>query len=301
MPEKMLVEFDKAGAEWVVVAYASGDARMIYVVQSGKSPHVETGKLITQATEELILKEHKVIGAKTDPVEIEELRREHVPEIFSADLLFLPRIFSIRQMSKKCNHALNYYMQAREFSQQTEMEERDCKKVVDLYTRTAYPGVPLWWESIKRDLRQNNRTIYNCFGRKRRFLEEWGNDLFKQAYAHLPQSTIVDMVNGGLVLYWDDEHLVRLWDFLAQVHDSLVFQVSVGDWKTIAKGCVKIALDYMNPECEYGGRKFRVGTDMKIGKSWGQMHPVPLSRDIDKVAADLRRTWEGLRGQKAAA
>ena len=32
----MLLEFDLAGAEWVVVAYLSGDERMIDVVESGK-------------------------------------------------------------------------------------------------------------------------------------------------------------------------------------------------------------------------------------------------------------------------
>ena len=42
----LLIELDKAGAEWVIVAYISGDGAMIQVVESGKSQigraHVRT-------------------------------------------------------------------------------------------------------------------------------------------------------------------------------------------------------------------------------------------------------------------
>lgn len=300
MKQRMLVEFDKAGAEWVIVAYCAGDPRMIEVVESGQSPHEVTGNLITGAPIELIQKERKIIGEMTDAVTIDELRRAHLPEMFEIPLLFFPRIFSIRQMAKKSNHGLNYMMGAREFSYQTEMEERDCKKIIDLYTRRAYPNIPLWWESIKRELKNNDRVVMNCFGRKRRFLEAWGADLWKQAIAHVPQSTNVDMLNGGMIACYNDDKLMEIWDLLEQVHDSLLMQVVVGDWKRIAADAMKID-KYLTPLCVYGGREFRVATEMKVGKSWGHMQSVKLTRDLDKFAADLRRTWEGLNDGKKAA
>lgn len=300
MSERMLLEFDKAGAEWFIVAFMAGDERMIDVFNSGKSPHLVTGCLITGASEELVLREHKLLGTMTDPTEIEKIRRSELPEIYEAELLFLPRIFSIRQCAKKSNHGLNYYMQKRRFSEETEMEERDCGRIIDLYTHHAYPGIPLWWESVKRDLRNNNRTLYNCFGRKRRFLEQWGDELFKQAYAHLPQSTNVDAVNRAMVLSYRDDWLMATLDLLAQTHDSITFQGLTNDWKRLAQACVKVD-DYMSPEMEYSGRKFRLQTELKIGRSWGSQKVVSLTRDIDKLAKDLRVTWENLKSGKKAA
>ena len=300
MSDRILIELDKAGAEWFIVGYMAGEERMIDIHKTGKSPHVETGKLITGASEELILKEHKLLGAQTDATIIEEKRRAELPEFYTEDLFFRPRIFTIRQCAKKSNHGLNYMMRARRFSEETEMEERDCKKIIELYTRRAYPGIPLWWESVKRELRDNNRVLTNCFGRKRRFLEQWGEDLFKQAVAHLPQSTNVDAVNEGLIKAYNDDWLMAFMDILAQVHDSILFSADISDWKRLACGCLRIA-EYMSPTMQYSGYEFKLNTELKIGLSWGSMQEVKLSPDIDKFAKDLRVTWERLKDAKEAA
>jgi hypothetical protein len=301
VPERCLLNFDKDGSEWVICAYFSGDARMIDVIEKGKSPHVVTGALISGASEELILKEHKVIETMTDPFRIEEIRREHVPEIFKGDFRFLPRIFSIRQMGKKCNHALNFMMEEREFSYQTEMDERDCKKIVRLYRYEAYPNLPLWWNAVIRELKDNDRTLTNPFGRKRRFLGEWGRQLHKEAIAHLAQSTNVDMVNEGMEKSYYDSKVVAIMDLLAQVHDSLLWQAIIKDWKRVAEAAIRVRR-HMEPLISYGGREFRVQTEMKIGRTWGNMKEVKLHNDVDKLAKDMRQAWESLTNvkQKAA-
>ena len=56
MRDRVLIELDKAGAEWVVVAYLAGDARMIEICESGRSPHPITGSYITGIPVELIEK-----------------------------------------------------------------------------------------------------------------------------------------------------------------------------------------------------------------------------------------------------
>lgn len=303
---RLLMEFDKAGAEWVVVAYASGDPRMIEVLSTpGRSPHTTTGALIAGCSEELVAKENKIVGSNTDPTLIEELRREKCPEVY--DLCrFLPRNMSIRQCGKKSNHGINYDMGPREFSEFSELDEASCKRVIQLYKYEAYTHVPLWHQSIQRELKENGRVLTNCFGHKRRFLDRWDNMLFKAAYAYIPQSTVVGMVNRAMRLFTADESK-DLADFqlLAQVHDSLVFNSPVlTDFKSVARGAVKIALDYMNPELVYSDRPFRIGTDMKVGLNWSSNHMigVELTRDIDKLAKDLRVAWEQLNdGQEKAA
>ena len=296
MSERCIIEFDKTAAEWVVVAYASGDARMIDVVESGKDPHLITGSLISHVPEALVKEEDALVKHTTDAIEIEEIRRKKLPKLFtitsSDGPIFLPRTMSIRQCGKKSNHGLNYIMGPVEFANFAEMEQSETKKVIHLYTRTAYPSVPIWWESVKRKLKQD-RTLDNCFGRRVILYDPLGPELVKKGVAFTPQSTVFDLTRIGMERMYADSDLMSRWDILAQVHDSVTSQAIINNWKQLAKDCIKIGLDYMNSECEYSGRSFRIGTDLKIGPTWGEhgMEKVALTKDIDKLSSDLKKAW----------
>lgn len=305
---KLLMEFDKAGAEWVVVAYLTGDSRMIQVCEGDESPHVVTGKFMTNCPEDIIKKENKLIGHSTDPIAIKQIREEHCLEIFEAASAFLPRTMSIRQCGKKSNHGLNYDEKYKTFALMNEIDEREAKKIISLYTKHAYPGIPIWHENIRRQL-QDTRTLTNCFGRQCRFLDQWGGDLFRSAYAFLPQSTVVDMVNQGMLLgYMDESPEFENFDLLAQVHDSILIQEPVDDWERIARLSIKLGLEYMSPTLQYSGREFNIDTDLKIGLDWGEtshddpskgMHEISLVDDVDKMVETFKETWEKLHESKA--
>lgn len=299
MKERALIELDKSGAEWVVVAYCSGDARMIEICQAGKSPHPITGQLITGASLETIRKDEKLIGFMNDPIEIERLRREQIPGLFT-EAFFIPRTSSIRQCGKVANHGLNYMEGPVRFALENEIDGSEAKKIIHYYTRVAYPNIPIWWEAIKRQLKED-RTLTNCFGRRRRFLDQWGHELFKQAVAFIPQSTVADMVLDGMRLSYDDDRISSSWDLEANVYDSLLFQVRFSDWKELARQAVLVGLEYMNATCEYGGREFKIGTDLKIGRSWGAMKEVKLHRDVDRLAKELRVAWGAMSVKPKAA
>jgi DNA polymerase family A len=299
MHERCLIEFDKAGAEWVVVAYCCGSGRMIDICESGQSPHLVTGSYLTGAPQDLIQREAKRLGMMNDPLEIDAIRRKEFPQLLADNILFLPRSMSIRQAAKKANHGLNYMEGPGVFALTNEMDESDAKKIIYNYTQVAYPDIPVWWEAVKRQLRKD-RTLTNCFGRRRRFMDQWGHELFKQGIAFIPQSTVADIVLKGMCQTYSDEHLAPAWDLLANVYDSLLFQVEFREWKVLARDCIKVGLNYMNPVCTYAGRDFQIGTDLKIGKSWGKMHEVKLSRDADKVAKDLRAAWESSKHAKGS-
>src|SRR5262245_8961141 len=271
--DMMILEFDLAGAEWVVVAYLSNDPNMLSVVRSGKSPHIVTGTLISGASEEFVLEESKLVGSHTDPTTIELLRKrlEIPPKIF------LPRVMSIRQAAKKSNHGLNYNMKYRRFALENEMLETDAQPIVERYINVAYPGIKDYWAGIKRELKDNKRTLVNCFGRKVKLRGEWGEELFNQAYSFKPQSTVVDSVNRAMVLAYEDKSPDFENFFLgAQVHDSLHVQVRIprtsGEWEGLS--CmIRTLKEYMRPELEYSGQTFRLGCDAKVGLNWGDMEP----------------------------
>jgi len=297
----ILLEFDKAGAEWVVVAYLSGDARMLQVISEGKSPHVETGHLITRVPHEIILKEHKIVGSQTDPDLIIKLR-EAIPELMDPDPdWFVPRSMSIRQAGKKSNHGLNYGMRYRRFALENEIPEPEAKIMVEGYNTRAYPGVPLWQKATQQELKTNHRILTNCFGRKVRLMDQWGDDLFNAAYSFKPQSTIGDIVNNALKAAYRNRSPVFLpMDLLTQTHDSATVQYPTSDWDRMAEFCIEFGLGLMSPEIEYNARKFKVGTDLKIGLSWGDMVGVPLVENVKELSDGLQFAWEEVSNRREA-
>jgi len=282
-PGYIFVEIDKAQAEWVVVAYYSGDARMMEVIEQKLDPHLRTGQLISGVEDtDLILRENKVIGHSTDPVEIQHLREQHVPELLQMQKegkIFLPRTMSIRQCGKKSNHGFNYGMGYKTFALHNEIPETEAKMIRDAYHK-AYPGIEsTFWAGVRRQLRKD-RTLVNCFGRKRRFLGRWGPDLFNQAYDFIGQSTVVDLINIGMVkIYEDTSYPMDKIELLAQVHDSILFQFPI-DFELLAHA-LRRCLKYLNPVMVYSGRRFRIASDIKIGLNWRDMVEVDLSKPLE--------------------
>jgi len=261
-PGYIMFELDKRQAEWVIVAYASSDASMINVLENNKDPHTHTASLMFNADAGFIVRENKIVGHQTDAIEIERIRRKECPEIY--DMSFVPRIFSMRQAGKKSNHALNYDETYKMFAIHNEMTEAESKVIVEKYHR-IYPGIRQWHSFIQTQL-SKSRILKNCFGRKCQFLERWGSDLFKQAYAYLPQSTVADIVNRALVdIYKDTDPRMMHLEILAQVHDSILFQMPLNLSTNDILYCIEKCDKYLTPGLEYNAREFIIKTDIKIG------------------------------------
>lgn len=284
MPLK-LVEFDLAGAEWVVVAYLSGDPNMIGVVESGESPHVATGHLISRAPKELVIRENDAVGGATDPELIEELRRASVPELFDGDY-FLPRTMSIRQAGKKSNHGLNYDMRYKRFALENEMPEKDSERIVDLYRNQAYPGLVTWHTEIREELR-TTRSLVNLMGRKIQLFDQPGPELWMTAYSFKPQSTVADICLQGMCAIYEDRHpVMEPLKLCAQVHDSIVFQYPDDDIEMLRAFAWRVKM-HMSPTLEARGRKFKLGVDCKIGQNWGDMKKFNMGEPIQYTDLEI--------------
>ncbi len=291
----IIIELDKSGSEWIIVAHLSGDQNMLDVVSSGISPHVRTAELISGVSADLILRDDKAVGQNTNPDIVEEIRRDEVPELFSNADWWLPRSSSIRQAAKKCNHGLNYDMRYRRFALELEIQEIEARELVDRYHGDAYPGIRLWHQTIQTQLRKD-RTLTNCFNRKRKFLGAWGPDLFDAAYSFIPQGTTYDLVRLGIKgTYWNTTKLFEPVQLLTEVHDSLVFQYPEDRPEDLAKVVRKIGLEYMSPICVYNSRKFVIPTTMKIGFDLGNMTEVDLSSNLDKIEKSIKKAIRRLK------
>lgn len=280
-PGYFFIEEDKAQAEWVIVAYVSGDPRMIAVVESGADPHIETGHSITGVDRDTIIQEDRLVGHETDPEIIAEIREAHLPELVEAasrNIIYLPRSMGIRQVGKKSNHGLNYGMGYIVFAMEYEIPVSEAKILAIKYHQT-YPGIENgFWEMVKQQL-SKDRTLTNCFGERRQFLDVWGSKLLKKGYDYIPQSTVAKVIKEAMInVYEDTDPITADLEMLAQVHDSVLHQHPL----TCPEHTLKILLklqEYSDFQLEWTGRKFRIESDFRLGlENW---------RDMQKVKVDL--------------
>jgi len=130
---------------------------------------------------------------------------------------------SERFWGKKLNFSLWYGMGYGKFALDFELPEHEAKLLHNRWHQ-VYPGVRQFWEWVRMQL-SKDRTLTNPYGRKRLFLDQWGDELFKAAYDYIAQSTVACKINEqGLEYIWYSDRRQHI-DLLNQVHDSIVFQI----------------------------------------------------------------------------
>ena len=275
----MLVEFDGAGAEWLVVAYLTDDPRMISVAQGYDSPHTVSAVSLFNAERDLIVQEDKLLGHTTNPETLLEMRKEFIPEIFS--LPFVPVNMTLRQAAKKANHGMNYDLGYKTFARLNDMTESDAKVIHRLY-RNIY-NIENYHRIVRETLSRNDKTLINHLGRPYKFIEPWGHALFLRAYAFIPQSTVVDIINQGLLRVWRDSTLYQ-WQLLMQVHDSVLYQVPIPktetDLKDFHSDISQIKKHLTHPIATHN-TTYSIPIDVKLSKrSWANLQEYDPYLDI---------------------
>jgi len=222
---KVLVEADLSQAEARVVAYLSEDERLIRLFEEGGDIHRQNAAWIF----------NKEVGEVTE--------RE-------------------RTLAKRLVHGTNYGLGPRSFAMEVGIGEREAKALMEKYFDT-FPKVMAWRLKIQKEL-SRCRTLVTPMGRKRTFFARWGESLFREAYAHIPQSTVADYLNCALI------RLKERWkecEVLLQVHDSIIIQCEEGE----IEKWVRRLLEAFDIEVVIGGRMVKIPVEVKVGKNWGEM------------------------------
>jgi len=198
----LMYSIDLAQAENRIVAYIAPEPTMIDAFETGKDVHCLTASLMSGI----------------DPAEIKRQDKEGICCQLGGGTK------TWRFWGKKSNHGLNYDEGYKEFALINEIMEKEAKFICDSYHR-IYPGVHDYHAWV-RDHLSKGRTIIDPFGKRRIFLDRWGHDLFKEAYSHIPQSTVAHIINKrGILSIWYNQDTFRYVEILNQVHDSIVFQI----------------------------------------------------------------------------
>lgn len=214
-------EFDLNRGESWIYSHLAGDEEMMMIHRENHDFHSITGSAISSA-----FGQHFSLEDLLELLELEERDRNAGS-----------KGYYVRYMGKRTNHASAYRMGPFRGAEVINSESDDTgitvtvaevKKAQKLW-RDRYPGMQPWWSWIEKQL-DKNRTLVTPYGRVRQFHDRWGDSLFKEATAFVPQSTSVDYINCGMLKLWQkfckdgpDGNDWKL-EILHQNHDSILVQ-----------------------------------------------------------------------------
>ena len=220
---------------------------------------------------------------------------------------------SERYWGKKGNHATNYDVGFRTFALKNEMPEGDAKYIIEKIHR-GYPQIRNGYHVKIQRMLLDNRIVTNLFGRKRLFLgpiiPSYPNvpksavlSTFREGYAQLPQSTCADKINEhGLEYIYYNQQLFSAIELLAQIHDSVVFQIPLSlSWERHAE-MLLLTKQSLEQPLHYNDVEIATPCDLAIGLNMCKEEMTEIkSKDIPSnpniLAEKLRTIYDSIRSK----
>lgn len=224
---KQIINADLSQAEARVVAYVSGESRL-------------------QALFERDIDVYKYIGGFIFDKKPAEITKKE------------------RQLVKTVIHASHYRVGARTFAKTVGVPESDGRRLLNKYL-SMFPSIKTWHMEVQEKMART-RILTTPYGRKRMFFARPGEALLREAIAYVPQSTVSDMLNLGIIRAY--HNLPKDWDMIMQVHDSVMLQLPIG---TDPMHIYKFIKHYFENSIEIKDRMCHIPVDIEVGPNWGNL------------------------------
>jgi DNA polymerase I len=251
-------EFDLNRGESWIYAHLSEDPELLRIHTEGLDFHAETASAISGEFDTTPRSVEWIIEHKNDEA------------------------YRLRYLGKRVNHASSYRMRAFKGAEvvNKEADETGVTVTVSEYNKAheiwlaKYCMIQNWWKEIEEQL-SLNRTLTTPYGRVIEFHDMWGDKLFRDATAYVPQSTSVDYINRGFLQVHYEFVKTGAWGLsvLAQTHDSILVQYRIEDREEAVPA---IAHALGNRELMIKGRTFRIPIEASIGENWGSLKSYAL-------------------------
>jgi len=221
----ILVGGDQKQAEARIVGWYARDRKFLDLFAKGKSIHLENAKNIFGEYVE-----------KDDPRYV---------------------------ISKSLIHGSNYGLSAFTFARIANIPLADAKRHLELYHST-YPGIRKVFHAYVEQEIKRCRTLVNPFGRRHIFFGRIGLELFKEAYAFLPQSTVSDVNKKAL------KRLYKHYIVLLELHDGLILSVPKGE----VHFAIEALREAYDIPFQIWGETHTIPIEVSVGQNWAEMEEV---------------------------
>jgi len=179
-------------------------------------------------------------------------------------------------LAKKCVHAANYKISERFLSTIASIPVSKAGALLKAYF-LKYPEIPMWHDWTMKMIGEVGE-LKTPFGRKRLFakaraelliLGKVSNDSWKDAIAYVPQATVPDVTNHGMVNLWKSPVGASL-RFHQQGHDSFLCSAPaelLGEVARTLKECLTVPFEIT--DITGYSRTLTIPVDLAWGFSWG--------------------------------
>lgn len=192
-----------------------------------------------------------------------------------------------RYMGKKFNHSCSYKTSPQMVAHMINAESIyppylsisiATAKLYHSKWLALYPEIPRWWMDVERKL-EIDRTLTTVYRRTRRFYQQWGPNLFKEAIAYEPQSTVGDHclghihpelgIKGGVREIYHSLVEKSNGDIaiLNTSHDSVILECPVAVSREVSEQAYKL----MKRPLIVNGEEFTIPVDGEMGERWGEL------------------------------
>ena len=213
-----------------------------------------------------LIQDHKVIKAFDDGTDIHKL---------TASIMFNVPYDEVtpelRTIGKTIRHATNYSAGPAVLQSKLKVTLKVAKEYLTRF-QNATPQLALWHEKLRAKLSED-RILVTPLGRKRIFMDRWGDQLFRSAYAFVPQSTIGDLLNISMTDFYEKNKTEKGFGLWMQLHDAIYV------WYDQNLDPVPIAqkmLESMHRPIKLPHIDLYIGVDFKEGENWKEMEGLKI-------------------------
>jgi DNA polymerase I-like protein with 3'-5' exonuclease and polymerase domains len=187
-------------------------------------------------------------------------------------------------LAKQCLHAANYKMGSDRFSVEASITRQRAAQILDAYY-TRYPEIPAWHARTKEAILQVGKLV-TPLGRERFFYNaraevlltgQMSGESWRNAIAYVPQATVPDVLDRGMLKTWEDLDYVWLHH---QGHDSCLVSVP----SDCLGECAQQLASNLAIPIAVGGVSLVIPVEVQWGFSWFPMLPWKGEAQADELA-----------------
>lgn len=277
----VLMQIDSAGVEAFIVAYLcppGGQFRQLFIDKIKPHTYVACKLFFTHWCEVLDKNLSDFLN-----IPISDFRNhKDWSELERAILASDEDIPSCRYYyhAKQTCHSANYDIKANKFVMNI-LDKSEGEVVIPVKTgerylneyHTLFPEIRGGFHSYVRACLEQNMTLVNLFGYPRKFIGQLDDDMLRESYSWIPQSTgsacLVEIAATKIQAKLESgEYDPMNLSLLQEGHDSLLTQVRINHEQWAAKLLTEhMNITLTNPY----GEQFTLRSDIQIGKNWKEM------------------------------
>lgn len=167
---------------------------------------------------------------------------------------------TIRYISKRCRHGLNYRMMWERLAEVTKLPLIEAQRIWLIYHRTT-PELQRWWRELEDEVRRT-KCLYNAYGRRLLFLGPITDELLEALVAFKPQSLVGDHCTRVIYQSHDDPRWPSHSRILINVHDSLTGLAPIGR----GIDCLRVCRQYAEAPITIRGDQLIIPADLALSE-----------------------------------